>query len=94
MIYWTGIDHRGASARPCGQWWGAPNGNAADYAASAARARGTDLFWTSTEVGDTIRVWVVNVAGPRLFIEGDTHRKATPHLGWEIQQIVESISFD
>ncbi len=135
IIYWTAV-FESDNASWCGQWWGAPDGSASDYAASAARARGIDLVtgpwdvtlggvaathvafivrkdvgcnpgffyrwpavdegpsWISTEVGDTIRVWVLDVGGKRLFIEGDTHRNATPHLRREIQRIVESISFD
>jgi len=50
-------------------------------------------FWTSTHVGDTIRIWIVDVEGTRLFIEGDTHRRAGSQLEREIQQIVGSIRF-
>ena len=50
-------------------------------------------FWTSTRVGDTIRVWIVDVQGTRLFIEGDTHRRAGSQLEKEIRQIVGSIRF-
>jgi hypothetical protein len=42
IIYWTTIGG-GAYADPCGQWWGAPDGSMADFAASASRARGTEL---------------------------------------------------
>jgi hypothetical protein len=50
-------------------------------------------FWTSTRAGDTIRIWIVDVQGTRLFIEGDTHRRAGPQLEREILQIVGSIRF-
>ncbi len=50
-------------------------------------------FWTSTHAGDTIRVWIVDVEGTRLFIEGDTHSRAGSQLEQEIQQIVGSIRF-
>jgi hypothetical protein len=134
IIYWTGIG--GPHAHPCGQWWGAPPGSMADYAANAARGRGTDLVtgpwdvslggraaahvvfmvrrdvgcnpgffyrwrevdgsapWTGMEVGDTVRVWIVDVGGTRLYIEGDTHEGADPRLAREIQRIVGSIRFD
>jgi len=51
-------------------------------------------FWTSTEVGDTIRIWLVNVGGTLLYIEGDTHAGAGPELEREVQRIVNSIRFD
>jgi hypothetical protein len=51
-------------------------------------------FWPGTSVGDTMRVWIVDVAGARLFIEAETTKWAGPDLEREIQQIVESIRFD
>jgi hypothetical protein len=51
-------------------------------------------FWTSTDVGDTIRVWIVDVDGTRLFIAGETHKDAGPTLEDEVQQIVDSIQFE
>jgi hypothetical protein len=51
-------------------------------------------LWTTTRVGDTIRVWIVDVDATRLFIEAETTRQADPDLEQEIQQIVESIRFD
>jgi len=51
-------------------------------------------FWAATELGDTIRVWIVDVDGTRLFIEAETNEQAGPELEQEIQQIVESITFD
>ena len=50
-------------------------------------------FWTETQVDDTIRVWLVDVFGERVFIEGDTHKNAGSRLNQEIQQIVSSIRF-
>ena len=50
-------------------------------------------FWHTTDVGDTIRVWIVAVNGKRLFIAAATR----PRGQWvreEIQQIVESIRFE
>ncbi len=62
----------------------------------------------TTDVGDTIRVWIVEVHGTRLFIAGEVHadtgqdasdenvwtaaEKAA--LGQEIEQIVDSIQFE
>jgi hypothetical protein len=51
-------------------------------------------LWSNTTVGDTIRVWIVDVDGTRIFIEGDTHEGANPALQREIQKIVDSIRFD
>src|SRR5436309_4437304 len=51
-------------------------------------------FWGSTDVGDTIRVWLVEVGRKVLFIEGDTRKYARFDLEREIQQIVGSIRFD
>jgi hypothetical protein len=47
-------------------------------------------FWRTTDVGDTIRVWIVAVGGKRLFIAAATKAGG---LEKEIQQIVESIRF-
>ena len=46
------------------------------------------------ELGDTVTVWIVDVNGTRLFVEGVTHDNAGPELGQEVQQIVDSIRFD
>jgi hypothetical protein len=51
-------------------------------------------LWTMTGVGNTIRVWIVDVDGTRLFIEAETTKQAGSDLEREIQQIVESIRFD
>ena len=52
-------------------------------------------FWPDTVVGDTIRVWIVDGDGSRLlFFAGITHVGTSPELDQEIQQIVESISFE
>lgn len=56
-------------------------------------------LWPKTTRGDTIRIWLVNVDGVRLFIAGETHKFALPHrqvgskITTEIQQIVNSIRF-
>ena len=51
-------------------------------------------LWPTTGVGDTIRVWVVDIDGTRLFIEAETTKQAVGDLKQEVQQIVESISFE
>ena len=50
--------------------------------------------WVKTNVGDTIRIWVVDVDGVRLFIEAETTEQAGSGLEQEIQQIVGSIRFE
>jgi hypothetical protein len=51
-------------------------------------------LWGAHTVADTIRVWIVDVAGTRLFIEAETTDQATPELEDEIQQIVGSTRFE
>lgn len=51
-------------------------------------------FWTGIDVGDTVRVWLVDIDGTFLYIEADTDMRAGAGLGSEINQIVKSISFD
>ena len=57
-----------------------------------------DIFggalWPKTNVGYTIRVWIVDVDGTLLFIAGETNTDAGSGLEQEIQQIVDSIRFD
>jgi hypothetical protein len=50
-------------------------------------------FWRTTDVGDTIRVWIVPVDGTRLFIAAATSWQIHAALEKEIQQIIESIRF-
>lgn len=49
--------------------------------------------WSKTAVGSTIRVWIVDVADTRLFIEAATTKQAGSDLVKEIHQIVRSIRF-
>jgi hypothetical protein len=68
------------------------------------KAQTGGTLWVRTELGDTIRVWIVNVDGRLLFIAGETHQDLGPGvaiseeakatLDAEIQQIVDSIRFD
>jgi hypothetical protein len=51
-------------------------------------------LWGTTRVGDTIRVWIVDVDGTRLFVEAATTKQAVGGLKQEAEQIVESIRFD
>ena len=51
-------------------------------------------LWPTTGVGDTIKVWIVDIDGTRLFIEAATTKQAVGGLKQEVEQIVESISFD
>jgi hypothetical protein len=48
-------------------------------------------FWHTTDVGDTIRVWIVAVGGKRLFIAAVTKAGG---IEKEVQQIVASIRFE
>ncbi len=49
--------------------------------------------WLESNVGDTIRVWIVAVKGTRLFIEAQTTRDAGDAVEGEIAEIVRSIRF-
>ena len=51
-------------------------------------------FWDSTEVGDTVRIWLVKVGGRVLYIESDTHEDAPLYLKQEVEQIVASMVFE
>jgi hypothetical protein len=59
----------------------------------APRGECLGACWLESSVGDTIRVWIVDVAGKRLFIEAATkdHRR---FLAQEIEKIVRSIRFE
>lgn len=58
------------------------------------RDRTTGALWPSTNVGDTIRVWIVRVHGTVLFIEAETTMQASAQLEHEIERIVGSIRFE
>jgi len=51
-------------------------------------------MWLETMPGDTIRVWIVEVAGKRFVIEAETRSEVGSDLDQEIQQFVDSIRFD
>lgn len=59
--------------------WYAPRGGPARYA---------------TELGSTIRVWIVDVDGTHVWIDGETYKGAGPEPGQEIEEIVASIRFE
>jgi hypothetical protein len=48
----------------------------------------------ATELGSTIRVWIIDVDGVPLVIEAETYREAGAGIEQEIQQIIESIRFE
>jgi len=50
-------------------------------------------LWPSTNVGDTIRVWIVDVRRNIVFIEAQTSTQASAQLEHEVDQIVRSIRF-
>lgn len=68
------------------------------------KAQTGGALWVTSELGDSIRVWVVDVDGTLLFIAGEIHRNTVPgvalsedgraRLEREIQQIVDSIEFE
>jgi hypothetical protein len=58
------------------------------YAPSEGNAR------YATELGSTIRVWIIDVGGTIVWIDGETYKGAGPEPGQEIQQIVDSIQFE
>ena len=45
------------------------------------------------EIGDTVRIWLVDMDGEILYIEGDTHEDAGLHLEQDVEQIVASMQF-
>lgn len=57
------------------------------------RDRRVGALFTRTTVGDTIRLWIVDVDGTRIFLEAVTTEQADPDLEREIRQIVGSIRF-
>jgi hypothetical protein len=48
--------------------------------------------WVS-QLGQTLRVWVVDVDGERVWLEAETYAGATPEIEQEIQRIIDSIEF-
>lgn len=60
--------------------------------------RWPDLYggplWPSAERGDTISVWIAEVDGELLFIEGMATTEASPSLRQELQQFIDSVQFE
>jgi hypothetical protein len=48
----------------------------------------------AAELGATINVWIVDVDGKRVWIDGESYKGAGPEVEQEIQQIVDSIKFE
>jgi hypothetical protein len=53
-----------------------------------------DFARYATELGSTIRVWIVDVNGTPVWIDGETYKGAGPEPGQEIQKIIDSIQFE
>jgi hypothetical protein len=51
-------------------------------------------FWASVDIGDRVRIWLVEVGRKTLYIEADTHHNARSDIKRELSGIVESIRFD
>ena len=58
------------------------------YAPSVGLAR------FATELGSTISVWIIDVDGTFVWIDGETYKGAGPEQSQAIQQIVDSIEFE
>lgn len=56
-------------------------------------APGPDLERYATELGSTIRVWIVDVNGTLVWIDGETSKDAAAGVAREMQQIIDSIQF-
>jgi hypothetical protein len=52
-----------------------------------------DFRW-ATALGQTNRVWIVDVDGASLWIEAETYKGASPELEQEIQAMIDSIQFE
>jgi hypothetical protein len=48
----------------------------------------------ATELGSTIRVWIIDVDDVPVVMEAETYKDAGPGIEQEIQQIVDSIRFE
>jgi hypothetical protein len=66
----------------------APEGFLLWYAGDPAAGRWPDAL------GDTIHVWIIDVDGTNVWIDGEVGKNTVPELQAVIQQIVESIQFE
>jgi hypothetical protein len=48
----------------------------------------------ATQLGSTISVWIIDVDGTLVWIDGETYKGAGPGPALEIQQLVDSIQFE
>jgi hypothetical protein len=48
----------------------------------------------ATELGSTIMVWIIDVGGTLVWIDGETYKGASPEPRQEIQRIIDSIQFE
>ena len=48
----------------------------------------------ASELGSTIRAWIIDVDGTTVWIDGETFKGADTEPGQEIQQIIDSIQFE
>ena len=52
------------------------------------------IFRWASALGQTNRVWIIDVHGQRVWIEAETYEGATPALETEIQGMIDSIRFE
>ena len=53
-----------------------------------------DLARYATEVGSTIRTWIIDVDGTLVWIDAETYKGAGPKPAGQIQDIIDSIQFE
>ena len=53
-----------------------------------------DLARYATQVGSTIRTWIVDVDGKLVWFDGETYKGAGPKPAQQLQDIVDSIKFE
>ena len=54
----------------------------------------TEGFRWATSLGQTNRVWIIDVDGTRVWIEAETYKGSSPELEQEIQAMIDSIQFE
>jgi hypothetical protein len=55
---------------------------------------GSNVFRWATALGQTNRVWIVDIDGKRFWIEAETYKGSTPKLEQEIETMIDSIQFE
>lgn len=48
----------------------------------------------ATELGETLYIWIINVGGSLVWIDGETYVTSSPEAAQEVQDIVDSIRFE